>query len=170
MIEAEILGLTQVQGVDIPAVLLQHEELILPINIGPPEANAIQMALMEEKAPRPMTHDLICNLLAGLRGTVQSVAIYSLEEQTFFAYLNVEQTNEEGEVEQILRVDTRPSDGIAIALRVKCPILVDEAIFEEAGHDVSLLHGLFDDEQGEDTGGDDEEDDIPDDDEEDEAF
>ena len=110
---------------------------------------------------------MICNLLAGLRGTVKSVHIYKLEEQTFFAYLNIEQKNEQGEVEQILRVDTRPSDGIAIALRVKCPIYVDEAVMDEAGHDASLLRGLFEDAEEEDEeyviDGDD--DDLDDDDE-----
>jgi len=174
MVEAEIMGITQVQGAGFPTVLLRHENRILLISIGLPEASAIQLALLQEKPPRPMTHDLICNLLAGLRGTVKSVHIYKLEEQTFFAYLNIEQKNEQGEVEQILRVDTRPSDGIAIALRVNCPIYVDEAVLDEAGHDASLLRGLFEDAEDEDDeyviDGDDleEDDDLEDDDEGDE--
>ena len=156
MVETEIMGITQVQGAGFPTVLLRHENRILLISIGLPEASAIQLALLEEKPPRPMTHDLICNLLAGLRATVQSVNIYKLEAQTFFAYLSIEQTDEQGEVEQVLRVDTRPSDGIAIALRVGCPVFVDEAVLEEAGHDASLLRGLFE------AAGDDDEDDEDD--------
>ncbi len=145
MVEAEVLGLTQVQGAGFPTVLLRHENRVLLISIGLPEASAIQLALLEEKPPRPMTHDLICNLLAGLRGVVQSVNIYKIEEQTFFAYLNIEQTDDQGEVEQVLRIDTRPSDGIAIAMRVGCPIFVDESVLDEAGHDAALLQGLFED-------------------------
>ena len=143
MVEAEIMGITQVQGAGFPTVLLRHENRILLISIGLPEASAIQLALLEEKPPRPMTHDLICNLLTGLRGTVQSVNIYKLEEQTFFAYLSIEQKNDADEVEQVLRVDARPSDGIAIALRVGCPVYVDEAVLDEAGHDASLLRRMF---------------------------
>jgi len=175
MVEAEIMGITQVQGAGFPTVLLRYENRILLISIGLPEASAIQLALLEEKPPRPMTHDLICNLLAGLRGTVQSVNIYKLEEQTFFAYLSVEQTNEQGEVEQLLRIDARPSDGIAIALRVGCPVYVDEVVLDEAGHDASLLRGLFeeateeeDDEEEEYIA--DEDDDDLDDEEEDKPF
>ncbi len=148
MIEAEIMGLTQVQGAGFPTVLLRHEERVLLISIGLPEASAIQLALMKEKPPRPMTHDLICNILAGLRGTLQSVNVYKLEEQTFFAYLSIEQQNDQGEVEQLLRIDTRPSDGIAIALRVGCPIYVDESVFDEAGHDIALLRSLFEEDNG----------------------
>lgn len=143
MLSAQVLGITQMQGSGFPAVLLGHEERVLFISIGLPEASAIQLALLEEKTPRPMTHDLICNLLAGLRTTLESVAIYKLEEQTFFAYLSMEQHNEQGELEQALRVDARPSDAIAIALRVGCPILISETVMDEAGHDASLLRPLF---------------------------
>lgn len=152
MVEAEIMGITQVQGAGFPTVLLRHEERILLISIGMPEASAIQLALLEEKPPRPMTHDLICNLLAGLRGTVQSVNIYKLEEQTFFAYLSIEQKNDQDEVEQVLRVDARPSDGVAIALRVGCPVYVDETVLEEAGHDAALLRRLFEEAIAEEEG------------------
>jgi hypothetical protein len=86
-----------------------------------------------------MTHDLICNLLAGLRGKLESVTIYRLENDTFFAHLNIEQRNAQGHVEQILRIDTRPSDGIAIAVRVGCPLYVAEDVMERAGQDASIL-------------------------------
>lgn len=143
MLETKVLGVTQFQGSGFPAVILGHEERILFISIGLPEASAIQLALLQEKTPRPMTHDLICNILAGLRADLVAVAVYKLEDQTFFAYLDVEQRTEGGEVEQVLRIDARPSDAIAIALRVGCPILVSETVMAEAGHDASILRALF---------------------------
>jgi len=163
MLDADVLGITQLQGSGFPAVLLQHEDRVLIISIGLPEASAIQLALLGEKPPRPMTHDLICNLLAGLRARVESVAIYKLEDQTFFAYLNMEQHNEEGEVDQALRIDARPSDAIAIALRAGCPIQISETVMDEAGHDASLLRPVFEDEdEGDEPDfGSEEDDDIP---------
>lgn len=152
MLEAKILGITQLQGSGFPAVVLRHEDRVLFISIGLPEATAIQLALLGEKPPRPMTHDLICNLLAGLRVRVESVAIYKLEDQTFFAFLNMEQLDEEGNLEQVLRVDARSSDAIAVALRVACPIYVSEAVLDEAGHDASLLRPVFEGQDEEEEG------------------
>ena len=144
MIEMEIWGVSD--GQPGPVVLLRNENRILPIVINFPEANAIQMGLMGQKFGRPMTHDLICNLLAGLKGTVQSVNIYKLEKDTYYAYLNIEQRSQDGEIEQILRVDTRPSDGMAIAVRVKCPIYAAEEVLDTSGQDMSAL-GLSDEEE-----------------------
>ena len=87
-----------------------------------------------------MTHDLISNLFAGLRARLQSVTIYKLENDTFYAHLNVQQNSAAGEVEQILRIDSRPSDGIAIAVREKCPILVATEVMDKAAQDVSILN------------------------------
>ncbi len=108
-----------------------------------------------------MTHDLICNLLAGLRAELQSVTIYMLENDTFFAHLNVEQKNPQGQVEQVLRIDSRPSDGIAIAMRVGCPIYAAEEVMDMAAQDASILgpeEDLDTDADGEDEDDDDEED------------
>ena len=149
MVEAEIMGITQVQGAGFPTVLLRYENRILLISIGLPEASAIQLALLEEKPPRPMTHDLICNVLAGLRGELKSVTIYKLENETFYAHLNVEQQSVDGQIEQVLRIDSRPSDGIAIAIRVGCPIFAAEEVLEIAGQDVANL-GPAEDEEEED--------------------
>ena len=131
-------------------MLLRYESRVLPILVGIPEASAIQLGLQGEKTARPMTHDLICNLLAGLRGELISVNIYKLENETFLAHLNVEQKNNNGEVEQILRIDTRPSDGIAVAVRVGCPILVAEEVMDAAAQDASILGGDDDEEDDED--------------------
>lgn len=138
------------QGAGFPAVLLRHADRVLFISIGMPEAGAIQLALLQQQVARPMTHDLICNILAGMRGRLQSVTIYKLEEQTFFAYLSIEQQDEQGNMEQLLRIDARPSDGIALAARVHCPIYVNEAVMDEAGHDAALLRPLFEDAEGDD--------------------
>lgn len=137
MVEVEVLGVSD--GPNHPVVLLRYEDRVLPIVVGIPEAHAIQVGVLEEKLGRPMTHDLVCNLLAGLRGDLQSVTIYKLENDTFYAHLNVEQSSSDGEVEQVLRIDSRPSDGIAIAVRRKCPIYVAEEIMESAGQDVAIL-------------------------------
>ena len=166
MLDVTVLGITQLQGSGFPAVLLRHEDRVLIITIGLPEASAIQFALLGEKPPRPMTHDLICNLLTGLRGKMNSVAIYKLEDQTFFAYLNLEQLDEQGLLDQALRIDARPSDAIAIALRVGCPIQVSEAVMDEAGHDAALLRPLSEEkeEEEEDTDtefGSEEDEDLP---------
>lgn len=149
MLEVEILGVSQAEEHRYPLVLLRHESRVLPILVGIPEASAIQLGLQGEKTARPMTHDLICNLLAGLRGELISVNIYKLENETFLAHLNVEQKNNNGEVEQILRIDTRPSDGIAVAVRVGCPILVAEEVMDAAAQDASIL-GSEDDEEDDD--------------------
>ena len=143
MVEMEIWGVSD--GQPGPVVLLRNGTRILPIVINFPEANAIQMGLMGQKFGRPMTHDLICNILAGLRGTIKSVNIYKLENDTYFAYLDIEQKTHDGEIEQVLRIDTRPSDGMAIAVRIGCPIYAAEEVLDSSGQDMSAL-GLSEDE------------------------
>ncbi len=145
MVELEVLGIHDNQNY--PVVLLRNGDRILPIVVGPWEANAIQLGLMGEKIGRPMTHDLISNLLAGLRGDLQSVIIYKLENDTFFAHLNIEQRSVSGQTEQILRVDTRPSDGIAIAVRMKCPVYAAEEVMDLAAQDISVISSSDDDDE-----------------------
>jgi len=139
MIELELLGVSQADENPNPLVLLRHESRVLPIVVGIHEASAIQVGLMGESLPRPMTHDLIKNLLVGLRAEVKSLTIYRLEHGTFFAHLNVEQKNAQGQVEQLLKIDTRPSDGIAIAVRMDCPILASEEVMDEAAQEANIL-------------------------------
>ncbi len=145
MVELELLGVSQAEEHSYPLVLLRHEGRVLPILVGVPEASAIQVGLMQEKTARPMTHDLIRNLLVGLRAELQSVTIYRLENDTFYAHLNIEQKNSNGETEQVLRIDTRPSDGIAVAVRVGCPIFAAEEVMDAAAQDASILGGGDDD-------------------------
>ncbi len=148
LVPMELLGITS-DGKFSPVVLLKHEDRVLPIMIGIAEADAIHAGLTKRDLGRPMTHDLICNILAGLRGTVQSVVIYKLENDTFFAHLNIEQRGASGEVEQVLRIDSRPSDGIAIASRLQCPIYAAEEVLDVAATDWSSLNPVEDsDEEG----------------------
>ena len=147
MVEVEVLGVSD--GPNHPVVLLRHNDRVLPIVVGMPEAHAIQVGVTEEKMGRPMTHDLMRNLMIGLRGHLKSVTIYKLENDTFYAHLNVEQISESGKMEQVLRVDSRPSDGIAIAVREKCPIFVSEQIMDMAAQDMSMLQPDDDEEDDE---------------------
>lgn len=114
-----------------PVVILREEggERTLPIWIGAPEANAIAMEMRGEKAARPMTHDLLKQLLIGLGGELRRVAITQLRESTYLAELLVER---EG---RLFELDARPSDSIALALRADAPIFVNEDLLERNGPD-----------------------------------
>lgn len=151
MVQLEVLGVSM-DGHHQPVVLLRHDDRVLPIVVGLAEAEAIHAALIKRDLGRPMTHDLICNILAGLHGELQSVTIYKLENETFYAHLNIEQKSAAGQVEQLIRVDSRPSDGIAIACRTNSPIYASQTVMDMASQDMSFL-GTGDDEseEGEDT-------------------
>lgn len=149
MIKLDVMGVSM-DSHHQPVVLLRHEDRVLPIVVGMFEAEAIHAGLVNKDYGRPMTHDLIRNLLAGLRGTVQSVTIYKLENETFYAHVNIEQKSSSGQVEQVLRVDSRPSDGIAIACRTDAPIFATEVVMEAASQDISILGGGEEGEEGED--------------------
>ncbi len=95
----------------------------LPIWIGQPEADAITIHLTDSKVARPLTHDLIVGLVRDLGGQIRHVLVNELREDTYFARVVV-RTREGKEVE----VDSRPSDAIAIAVRINCPIYVDDEI------------------------------------------
>jgi hypothetical protein len=137
MVPMEVLGVS-LDG-RYPVVVLKHEDRLLPIVVGMPEADAIHGALTERNLGRPMTHDLICNLLVGLRGELRSVTIYKIENHTFYAHLNIHQESVGNQVDQVLKVDSRPSDGIAIAVRLNAPIFASEEVMEAASEDESIL-------------------------------
>ena len=99
----------------------------LPIFVGVPEAQAIAIELNGVQPPRPMTHDLMKNMLDVLEARLERVEVHRLENATFYGRLVLMFEGHE------LQVDARPSDAIALALRHKAPILVAEAVFEEAG-------------------------------------
>ena len=100
---------------------------VLPIWIGIFEANAIALELRKISTARPMTHDLILNIIKGLEAEAKKVVVTELKDNTFYAtiYIHVR----EGEVE----IDSRPSDAIAVALRVGTPIYVEEDVIKQAG-------------------------------------
>ena len=101
-------------------------ERYLPIFIGPCEAEAIAMRLRDEHTERPMTHDLLNSMIAELGGEVQYIVVNDLRNNTFYAQIAVEL---DGETRLI---DSRPSDAIALAVRVDVPIYVDESVMERA--------------------------------------
>ncbi|MBI2866952.1 MAG: bifunctional nuclease family protein [Chloroflexi bacterium] len=99
----------------------------LPIWIGPAEADAIAVRLQDVQVPRPLTHDLLRNILQSLGGVVESVVVSDLTNDTFFAKIILDVNGKKQEV------DSRPSDAIALAVRTKAPIFAEEAVLEKAG-------------------------------------
>lgn len=110
-------------------VVLKEKEgdLYLPIWIGPFEADAITLRLQGMEAPRPLTHDLLKNVLETLGGDVQYVLINGLEKNTYYARIILELDDE------VVEIDSRPSDAIALAVRVDAPIYVADEVMEVAG-------------------------------------
>lgn len=131
LILMEVKGLMMDPNSSVPIVILRSEEhaRILPIWIGIFEANAIALKLEGIDPPRPMTHDLLVNLLGGVNCTIARVAINDLVDNTFFAQIFLQVDSEE------LVVDSRPSDAIALALRAEVPIYVAEAVLDKAKAD-----------------------------------
>ena len=108
-------------------VILQEKEgeRLLPIWIGQPEAESIVMQMHNIKRQRPLTHDLCKNLIVGMGGTLQGVHITRVEKNTYFAELRILRAGE------MVRVDSRPSDSIAIALRLQAPIFAAEDLLTD---------------------------------------
>jgi bifunctional DNase/RNase len=112
-----------------PIVLLKAEgrNLFLPIWIGHPEAAAILMKLQNAELPRPMTHDLLASVIGRLQASVAHVLVTELRDNTFFAVLSLDAGGQE------IRVDSRPSDAIALAVRTDAPIFASEVLLEANG-------------------------------------
>ena len=128
MLQMVVKGLTLDPLTNMPIVILKDVEgnRALPIWIGANEANAIAMEMERIPTPRPMTHDLIRNILEGLKAKVSRIVVNDLRDNTFYAviFLTVNGTE--------VAIDSRPSDAIALALRVKSPIFVAEKVIREA--------------------------------------
>ncbi|MHC1700660.1 MAG: bifunctional nuclease family protein [Humidesulfovibrio sp.] len=133
MVEMKIFGLALDEKAQSPVLILKDEarDLALPIWIGPVEAMAISLALNAVETPRPMTHDLLTRVVSALGGVVVAVEVVALREGTFYADILV--AHGAAGAEEIRRIDCRPSDAIALAVRAKVPIRVAESVLAEAG-------------------------------------
>lgn len=127
-IEMKIRGLTMDPVTNMPIVILKDlaGTQVLPIWVGIYEANAIALEIEKVTTPRPMTHDLLKNLLLGLETGVQKVVVSELKDDTFYAVIWLERDGE------LISIDSRPSDALALALRVDCPIYVEEEVLKSS--------------------------------------
>jgi bifunctional DNase/RNase len=134
MIEVKVSAMAFDQGSKTPIIFLKEidGDMVLPIWIGAPEANAIWTEIEGVKLPRPMTHDLIRNILNGINLRMLKIIVNKIENDTFYATIVLEKDNE------ILEVDARPSDSIALALRMKVPIYVEDEVMEKSGTSIEL--------------------------------
>jgi uncharacterized protein len=155
-VEMTIRGLLLDPVTQTPIVILKDVagDSVLPIWVGGFEAQAIALEMEKVSTPRPMTHDLIKNVLTGLETQVHKVVVTELREDTFYAVIWLERAGE------VISIDSRPSDALALALRVDCPIFVDEIVLKNSKQAASMndrvnaeelrkyLEGLNDDDLG----------------------
>jgi len=127
-IEVRIRGLMMDPATNMPIVVLKDvsSDTVMPIWVGIFEANAIAIEIEKMAAPRPMTHDLTRNLIRHMNAYLERVVIIELRDDTFFALLWVRQDGD------LMTIDARPSDAIALALRADCPIYVSEQVMQSA--------------------------------------
>ncbi|MCC7157220.1 MAG: bifunctional nuclease family protein [Bryobacterales bacterium] len=127
-VEMKIRGLMMDPVTNMPIVILRDSSgnAILPIWVGVYEANAIALEIEKVTTPRPMTHDLIKNVLLGLSTGVQKVVVSELRDDTFYAIIWLEHGGE------LISIDSRPSDALALALRLDCPIYVEESVLKNS--------------------------------------
>jgi bifunctional DNase/RNase len=127
-VEMKIRGLTMDPVTQMPIVVLKDVSgsTVLPIWVGIFEANAIALEIEKVSTPRPMTHDLIKSLLMGLETGVRKVVVNELKDDTFYARIWLERSGE------LISVDSRPSDALALALRLDCPIYVDDSVLKNS--------------------------------------
>lgn len=113
---------------NMPIVILKETtgDAILPIWVGVAEANAIALEIEKVVTPRPMTHDLLKNVLLGLDTHVRKVVVTAIRDETFFAVIWIDRDGE------LISIDARPSDALALALRIDCPILVDDDVIRNS--------------------------------------
>ena len=126
-IEVKIRALMMDPNSGTPIIILKdvQSDTMLPIWVGAYEANAIALEIEKIAPPRPMTHDLLRNLIIQLGVQVERVVVTRLQDNTFFA--EIEMRNSDG---NLMRLDSRPSDAIALALRADCPIYVDMEVIK----------------------------------------
>jgi bifunctional DNase/RNase len=127
-IEMNIKGLMIDPITNMPIIILRDQEgqRILPIWVGVFEANAIALQIENVQTPRPMTHDLLKNIIDDLSASVERIVVTELKENTFYALIHLRRNGHS------IEVDARPSDAIALALRTRSPIFVEEAVIDTA--------------------------------------
>ncbi len=140
LVEVRVQSLAMDRTTESPVVILQEVdgERVLPIWIGPGEASAIAMHMADMEFSRPLTHDLLCSVLSSLGGALQRVIITKVQKSTYYAELIVRRNGD------LISVDARPSDSIAVALRVDARIFADDDLLE-----VATIEIAEDDEAGE---------------------
>ena len=128
LIEMSIKGLMVDPITNMPIVILKDKggDRVLPIWVGIFEANAIALQIENIATPRPMTHDLLRNIITDLEGHVDRVVVSDLKDNTFYALIHLTVRGER------VTIDARPSDAIALALRTRSPILVEETVIDNA--------------------------------------
>ena len=133
-VEMKIRGLMMDPVTNMPIVVLKDVtgDSVLPIWVGIYEANAIALEIEKVNTPRPMTHDLIKILLMGLDASIRKVVVSELRDDTFYALIWLER---EG---NLISVDSRPSDALALALRHDCPIYVDEKVLQSSKNSATV--------------------------------
>lgn len=127
-VEMKIRGLMMDPITNSPIVVLKDigSDAVLPIWVGIYEANAIALEIEKVTTPRPMTHDLIKNVLLGLDTRVHKVVVNELRDDTFFAVIWMERDG------KVISIDSRPSDALALALRLDCPIYVEDEVLKHS--------------------------------------
>jgi bifunctional DNase/RNase len=127
-IEMTIKGLMMDPITSLPIIILRDKEgqRVLPIWVGPAEAQAIAMQIENVPTQRPMTHDLLKNVIEDLKASVEKIVVCDLKDNTFYALIHLIVGSE------AVVVDARPSDAIALALRTKSPIYVEEQVIDNA--------------------------------------
>jgi hypothetical protein len=135
VIEVRVAHLGLDRTTNTPVVILQEQggERVLPIWIGPAEASAIAMELAGVKFARPLTHDLLKQVIVGLGADLRKVIITQVKDNTYFAELQIYRGD------SVINIDARPSDSIAIALRLKAPIFTSDDLLEHTTVDASEL-------------------------------
>ncbi|MCA1563857.1 MAG: bifunctional nuclease family protein [Acidobacteria bacterium] len=127
-IEMTIKGLMVDPITNMPIIILRDKDgqRVLPIWVGVFEANAIALQIENVATPRPMTHDLLRNVIHDLKGSIQKIVVSDLKENTFYALIYLLVNGE------LVAVDARPSDAIALALRARAPIFVEDEVIDHA--------------------------------------
>lgn len=130
-VEMKIRGLMMDPVTQMPIVILKDLDgkSVLPIWVGIYEANAIALEIEKVATPRPLTHDLIKILLLGMETSLQKVVVSELKDDTFYAVIWLEKDG------KLMSVDSRPSDALALALRLDCPIFVNEDVLRSSSTD-----------------------------------